>query len=170
MARLADVRRMFEYNRVVLGRYRRALKRLPWRTVTRNRETGHHSMRNTYLHILRVHNIWLNYVVQDRLDAFPAKGLEYSDFPSWREILSFDRKVWSGISRFLASLSESDLRRKVRAPWMPGEYTLEDAFYQTTFEQAHHLGELIAMFWQLDKKPPEMTWIDTTRAMARRSR
>ena len=31
---------------------------------------------------------------------------------------------------------------------------------QVTLEQAHHLGELIALFWQIDVEPPEMTWID----------
>jgi len=31
---------------------------------------------------------------------------------------------------------------------------------QVTFEQAHHTGEFIALFWQIDVEPPEMTWID----------
>jgi hypothetical protein len=36
---------------------------------------------------------------------------------------------------------------------------------QVTFEQAHHTGELIALFWQQDIEPPEMTWIDVRLAM-----
>ena len=31
---------------------------------------------------------------------------------------------------------------------------------QVRLEQAHHLGELIALFWQIDIEPPEMTWVD----------
>ena len=37
---------------------------------------------------------------------------------------------------------------------------LRDALLQVTFEQAHHTGELIALLWQIDVEPPEMTWID----------
>ncbi len=43
---------------------------------------------------------------------------------------------------------------------MPGVYTLEDAFYQVSFEQAHHLGEIIGAYWQSNWEPPAMTWIE----------
>ncbi len=42
---------------------------------------------------------------------------------------------------------------------MPGRYTVEDGCFQASFEQAHHLGEIIAVFWQQDWNPPPMTWI-----------
>ena len=35
-----------------------------------------------------------------------------------------------------------------------------------TFEQAHHLAELIALLKQQDIEPPEMTWIDVRLAVA----
>ena len=40
------------------------------------------------------------------------------------------------------------------------ELRAPDALAQVTLEQAHHVGELIALFWQQDVEPPEMTWID----------
>jgi len=37
---------------------------------------------------------------------------------------------------------------------------------QVTLEQAHHTSELIALFWQQDIEPPEMTRIDVRMAIA----
>jgi len=53
---------------------------------------------------------------------------------------------------------------------MPGKYSFEDAIYQTSYEQAHHLGEMIAVFWQADRAPPKMTWIENRPARRRGAR
>jgi hypothetical protein len=45
---------------------------------------------------------------------------------------------------------------------MEGEIALRDVLMQVTFEQAHHLGEIIAILWQSNIEPPEMTWIMNT--------
>jgi hypothetical protein len=58
----------------------------------------------------------------------------------------------------------------VKAFWMPGDYTVRDAILQSTFEQAHHLGEIIGALWQDDRKPPDMTWIDVRRSPRKRAR
>ncbi len=44
--------------------------------------------------------------------------------------------------------------------------SLRDPLLQVTFEQTHHTGELIALFWQQDVEPPEMTWIDVRMEIA----
>lgn len=155
-----DVRALARYNRRVLDRYERALRRLTWREITRNRETGHLSMKDTYLHIVQVADGWLNYVVPGRLTALKERRNPY-ELKDWRSIRRWTAEVWSGIDARLETLTAKELGRRVRAPWMPGEYTVGDAYLQVTFEQAHHLGELIAMFWQMDRSPPEMTWIVT---------
>jgi hypothetical protein len=46
-------------------------------------------------------------------------------------------------------------------PWLKGKYTLEDVVFQATFEQAHHLGEIIGAYWQMDRAPPQMMWVPT---------
>ena len=67
----------------------------------------------------------------------------------------------------MKGLSESQLHRRVHAPWMPGRYTLEDAFRQVSYEQAHHIGEIIGVYWQADWNPPPMTWIENLPGPAR---
>jgi len=169
MLDVKTARELFHYNRAVLDRYRRSLERLPWRAVVRNRETGHLSMKDTFVHILNVHDGWLNYVVPGRIHELNDPGRFADSMKSWRDIRAYESRVWSGVDRLLARLTPSQLRQKVKAPWMPGEYVLSDALLQTSFEQAHHLGELIAMLWQMDRRPPDMTWIELRNA-SRRSR
>ncbi len=168
MSSVADVRRIYAYNWDVYEAFLRRLQRLPWRVVTRDLGSGHRSMKNTMVHILNVHDAWLNYVVPGRVRELErTKGRRPSELGSWAEVRAYRDRVRSGIDPFLARLRLADLRRSVRAPWMPGHYTLEDAFFQATIEQAHHLGEIIALLWQRDTEPPDMTWIEVHRAAKR---
>jgi len=126
-------------------------------------------MKDTMVHILNVHDAWLNYVVPGRArDLERATGRRPSEIRSWAELRAYRDRVRVGIDGFLRRLRPSDLRRPTRAPWMPGHYTLEDVLLQTTLEQAHHLGEIIALLWQREIEPPDMTWIDLRRAAAPR--
>jgi hypothetical protein len=68
----------------------------------------------------------------------------------------------------LGKLTDRELHRTVRAPWMPGRYTVADALLQTTFEEAHHLGEIIGALWQENRPSPDMTWIEVGRAPPRK--
>jgi uncharacterized damage-inducible protein DinB len=162
-----DVRDIVAYNRAVLGRYERAIRRLSWKESGRDRGTGHLSLRDTYLHIVQVQDGWLNFVVPARFDEMDGRPDPF-ELRSWAEIHAWTTSVFGDIDRRVARLTPRELRRVVRAPWMPGRYTVADAHLQVTMEQAHHLGEMIAMFWQMDRAPPEMTWIDTRRILGRK--
>ena len=74
-------------------------------------------------------------------------------------------KIIAKEASFLASLRDKDLGRRVKPEWKERSHQLQNALMQVTFEQAHHIGELIALFWQIDVEPPEMTWIDVRLAM-----
>ncbi len=160
MTGVDEIRELFSYNRTVLEKYLRSLERLPEAIVSRDRGVGHGSMRRTFLHILAVHDAWINYVLPGRLREL-ARRKDPRGIRSRPKIREYFNQVWTGIDAFLAGLSNRDLLRSARAPWMPGRYSVRDALFQTTFEQAHHLGELIALYWQMDRPPPEMVWIVT---------
>jgi uncharacterized damage-inducible protein DinB len=153
--------RLYEYNHEVLGAYIRRFSRMPWSEVTKKRGIGHGSMRNTIVHIIRVHDAWLNYVVRGRLKELARSRKEPGQFSSCKDLSKYLSETWSGIGELLDNLTEKDLSRKVKAPWMPGDYTLDDMLMQATLEQAHHIGELIGAFWQMDSAPPQMMWIPT---------
>jgi len=170
---VGDARTIFEYNRAVFVRFARRIRALPGREATRKRGTGHESLFATLVHILNVHEVWHVYIVHGRTSDPELEAL-FADPTrkprSWKEFDVYARRVWAGVDRTMRTLTGRDLGRKIKVFWMPGDYTVRDAVYQTTFEQAHHLGEIIGALWQDDREPPEMTWIDVRRALGRRRR
>ncbi len=166
-------RRLFAYNRAVLDRYVRRVRRLPWRAASRRRGIGHESLFDTLVHILNAHEVWLVYIVRGRNSDRVLEPLfrDATRHPkNWKGFDAYYRRVWAGIDETLERLTPRDLERPVKAFWMRGRYTLGDALLQTTFEQAHHLGEIIGALWQDDLEPPAMTWLDTKRGIAARRR
>ena len=161
--RAQDVRRIWAYNRTVLERFLKAAERSPTRAATADRGIGHLSIKNTLAHILRVHEAWLVFIAQGRLRELKATRFRYELYPKVRDVRDYFDRVTIEIDRFIRQLRDSDLKHHVKAPWMPGAYNLQDAFLQTTIEQAHHLGEIIGAFWTMEREPPEMTWIDVDR-------
>ncbi len=159
MARLENVRRLLAYDRAVFSRFETAIVRRGWAAATQDHGTGHGSLKNTLVHILNVREAWLVAIPHRRWKVFDAPGRRPDDIRSWAEYRAYRDRVRAGVDELMAELSEAALSRRVKAPWMPGRYTLEDAFYQQSYEQAHHLGEVIAVFWQQDWSPPAMTWI-----------
>lgn len=162
MSQVELYRQMFVYNRKVLETFLDRVAKMSRREATKDRGIGHGSYVRTILHIVRVHEAWLNYVAVGDLqglheshDRF-AKMWERADL---REARAYLRSTWVGIDQRMRSLTPKELQRTVKAPWMPGQYTLEDALVQSTLEQAHHIGEVIGAFWRQGAVPPQMMWI-----------
>jgi uncharacterized damage-inducible protein DinB len=168
-----DVRAIFDYDRAVFERFVVRVRRLPGKEATRQRGIGHESLFDTLVHILHVHEVWHEYIVRGRNSEAELERLfrDPTRHPmNWKEFDAYSKRVWAGLDRTARSLDARELRRKVTAFWMPGDYTVRDAVLQSTIEQAHHLGEVIGALWQDDRRPPDMTWIDVRRPAPRRAR
>lgn len=81
------------------------------------------------------------------------------------ELRGYMEKIIAKEAGFLAKLTDKDLNRGIQPEWKTRPHPIRDALMQVTFEQANHLGELIALYWQMDIEPPEMTWIDVRLAI-----
>jgi uncharacterized damage-inducible protein DinB len=170
MSNLENVRKLIAYDRTVFQRYENAVHKLGWKRATEEHATGHLSLKNTLVHILNVREAWFLIIPERRWKVFDETGRQPNEIRSWAEYRRYSGRVWSGVTALTDGLTESTLARPVKAPWMPGKYTFEDAVYQTSYEQAHHLGEIIAVFWQADRAPPKMTWIENRPAGRRGAR
>jgi len=167
---VAAARALFRYNRDVFDRFVGRVERLPPRASRRSRGIGHLSLFDTLVHVLNVHEAWIGYILPGKVRALPARFREPDRHPKdWAGFHAYEARVWAEVERYLGGLTEKELHRIVRAPWMPGRYTVSDALFQTTFEEAHHLGEIIGALWQEDRAPPDMTWIDIGRGPVRRA-
>lgn len=168
-----DARALYAYNQAVFGRFVRRLRRLPWRQVSRKRGIGHESLFQTLVHILNVQEVWLAYIVRGRTSDAELQALfdDRRRKPSnWKEFDTYAKRVWDEVDATLRHATSRNLGRRVKVFWMPGRYTVRDAILQTTLEEAHHLGEVIAALWQDDTAPPDMTWLDLQRAAERKAR
>ena len=159
------------YDREVFDRFVRRVRRLPWKEVGRNREIGHRTLFATLVHLLNVREAWLVYLVPGRARELPTLFSDRSRHPTeWKGFRAYADRVWSESAAATRRLRPGDLSRRVRAPWMPGRYTVADAYLQVSYEEAHHLGEIIGALWQDDLASPAMTWIEVTRAPPKRRR
>ncbi|MCI4334910.1 MAG: DinB family protein [Thermoplasmata archaeon] len=162
MSGLASIRALLAYDRSVLGRFERSLRRRGWKEATRNHEIGHRSLKNTLVHILNVREAWLVAIDQGKWEVFDAPGRRPEAIESWAALATYRDYVWAAVDPWVARLTDRELHHRIKAPWMPGKYTVADSFLQASYEQAHHLGEIIAVFWQQDWPPPPMTWIENS--------
>lgn len=151
---------MYAYNWRVLRDFSDALERLPADAVTEDRGATYGSMKNIFHHILSVHDGWLNVTAQGA-SADPAmREKDLDEVPSIAALRPYLEGIIANEESFLRALTERDLDRPIRPEWKERPHLLRDALIQVTLEQAHHVGELIALFWQQDIEPPEMTWVD----------
>jgi len=157
-------RAILDYDRAVFDRFLRKIRRLPKAEAVRDRGIGHLSLFGTLLHILHVREAWFGFVVRDegrREAAF--FGRPERNPVDWRGFDRYAREVWAAHDALAAELTEARLDRRYRAFWMPGRYSLGDVVLQVSFEQAHHLGEIIGALWVDDRRSPDMTWIEVQR-------
>lgn len=161
---VSSARRVLDYDQAVFARFERRVRRLPKRGAFEERETGHHTYFRTLVHILHVRDAWFNFVILgggkhektffERPERYPK---------DWAGFDRFAPTVWAGHAALRASLTPRRLGAPVKAYWMRGRYTLGDAILQVSYEQAHHLGEIIGALWQQERPSPDMTWIEVSR-------
>ena len=156
---MKDFREVFAYNWRVLRDFGAALERLPAAEAAKDRGATYGSMKNVFHHILSVHDGWLDVTAQGA-SADPAMREKDFDEVSIAELRGYLEKIIAKEDVFLSKLKEKDLDRTIQPAWKERPHPVRDALAQVTLEQAHHVGELIALFWQQDVEPPEMTWID----------
>ena len=163
LAAVERIRRLVEYDRSAFASFERSVRRLGWARACRDRGIGHGSIKNTLVHILNVHEIWLVAAAQQRWDEVVGyAGRRTEAVRSFQDLARYRQRVWKAIDPLVDSLTDRRLRGRVQVPWMRARYTLEDGFQQASFEQAHHLGEIIGAYWQMDRTPPQMMWIPLT--------
>jgi len=155
------VRALLDYDRTLFDTYVRRIRRLPKKITHRNLGIGHGSMIATLTHILNVQESWLLYIIPRRQREIDALWQDPARKPKdWKEFDAYAARVWDGIEARLPTLTDQELHRRVKAFWMPGRCTVRDAVLQISFEEAHHIGELIGAMWRLNIEPPTMTWIE----------
>jgi uncharacterized damage-inducible protein DinB len=154
---MVDIQALLEYNRQVRHRYLDAMSRIPWKELVKNRETSFHSIRNIFVHTLRVIDHWLDFLLKEHT----LKIKNYEDYENFDAVREYADQVESRLQFYLDSLSSNKLNMSyslINDLDEKTEVTVEDVLIHLFEEEVHHRGELIALFWQMNIKPPLMGW------------
>jgi uncharacterized damage-inducible protein DinB len=156
--------RILDYDAALYARFVTRIRRLPKAVAFEEREIGHHTLFGTLVHILHVREAWLKFVILDRGQNEDAFFNRPERTPTdWKGFDRYAPTVWAAHAEFRRALTPRVLNAPAKAWWMKGRYTVGDAVLQVSYEEAHHIGEIIGALWQKDLAPPNMTWIEVTR-------
>ena len=158
---ISDFKELFNYNHAVRQNYIDTIKqKLLWGDVIKNRETGWLSLKDTLLHIIWVEDSWINYSIHGLED--PNRPFPYPSYDSWNAIYDYNLSSTSRINKYLSSLRLKDLLKPVSRLNQDGlrrTTIVRDVLIHVMTEELHHRGEIIAILWQMNFKPPDMGWL-----------
>jgi uncharacterized damage-inducible protein DinB len=144
------IRALYRYHFKKLRSYLRKIWSLPVKERYRDRGATFPSLVDIYLHILDDYRFWF-------IRAYTGKP--FQDFPlgirlSRAEAERATRDVERLVSNILKQLAPRDLDRKFWIPVDRKSITIRSMLLQMIEGDLQHKGELNALLWQMDIKPP----------------
>ncbi len=154
------VRQIYEYLIESRRRFLETFRSIGWDRFTEDRDASWGSMLAIFLHMLDDEEGWWQIARNGgSLASTPdRKPGDYADF----DAVAADNARVAALTRTrLAALSEADLARSVT--FEAGE-SLTRPFDQivrhAAIDEIAHLGEFVALLWQIDVAPPFVDWLD----------
>jgi uncharacterized damage-inducible protein DinB len=152
-------RAVYRYHFKKLRSYLRTIWSLPVMERYRDRKSTYPSLVDIYLHILDDYRFWF-------IKAYT--GSSFEDFPlgtrlSRAEAERATREADRLVNGFLKSLAPKDLDRKFFIQVDRRSITIRSMLLQMIEGDLQHKGELNALLWQMDVRPPA---IDLARTLA----
>jgi uncharacterized damage-inducible protein DinB len=154
-----SVEEIYEYSTRVRRKFLESLGALPWEEATKDREASFHSMKNIFIHMIEVEDWMVSWVIPGRAD--PYKWDKFDEYTTPEEITAFLDRVESNTRQYLEVSDEKELSRRVTLTLRSGDafqLSPEECIFQAVTEQLYHVGELIALLWQQEVRPPRMQW------------
>lgn len=153
------IQELHEYASRVRNSFANKLADLRWEEVEKNREASFYSMKNILLHMIDNEDWIVNRVVRDRSTEYTRR--KSAEYTSMQMLLEHLNEVEKKTTSYLKLAEESELERRVKFTLSSGQtfdLSVEECLLQSFTEQLYHIGELIALFWQINIEPPRMQW------------
>lgn len=150
--------------------YLDAILQLPPEERHKDRGASFPSVQNIYEHILGAHLHWYEHIVLNwQVDDNYPEDRELND----DELRSISARVNRAVDGVMDSLTPENLgkmyvqEREVEGKKIRHERCLADIIWHILEEQTQHIGELNALFWQMEKDPPVQAWWSSSIAVAK---
>ena len=144
------IRTLYRYHFKKLRSYLQKIWSLPVKERYRDRGATYPSLVDIYLHILDDYRFWfIQAYTGERFADFPL-GVRLSRAEAERATRDVDRLV----SNFLKKLAPKDLDRRFFIRVDRRSITIRSMLLQMIEGDLQHKGELNALLWQMDQRPP----------------
>jgi uncharacterized damage-inducible protein DinB len=141
-----------------------AILRLSPEERRKDRGASWGSFQDIFLHIIEDYVWWFEMVLESKSEDQSWVGREVDE----KELRSLARRVDDSVKRVMDSLTPDDLGHPYDVHGVSGdgkEYTMTtcpaDIVWHMVEEQLQHIGELNAMFWQLNIDPHAHSWFNS---------
>jgi len=147
---------LVHYNHAVRCLYFDALSKLPWAQIVEPRGLSFDSMRNVFVHLTRVEDRVINYVIPERDNEW-GSPVNFDSFKELNSLKGYMQDVQEKTEAYLAKLTPQELSRKIVFPWADRpnvKVNVETVLCHLVLEDVIHYGELSASFWQMGMEAP----------------
>lgn len=150
--------------------YLNAILQLPPEERHKDRGASYPSVQNIFEHILGAHIHWYEHIVLNWKveDHFP-EDRELNE----AELRSLAERIDKAVNEVMSSLTIEKLGKEYKTEWESDgkkirfETCLADIIWHLLEEQTQHIGELNALFWQMDKDPPVQEWFTSSVSLSK---
>jgi uncharacterized damage-inducible protein DinB len=128
--------------------------------MNKNRETAWVYMKDTLLCIMWVGDTWINYSIQALED--PNGPFPYHKYQTWNALIDYNQQVTSKTKKYLSDIQKKDLLKRVFRVNNDGirrRSPVKDALIHVFIEELRHRDDKIAIPWQIDIEPLDMSWL-----------
>lgn len=150
--------KLIEYTHFLKHSYLDAFSELRWKEFVKDRGASFGSLRNIFLHFISYEDFLVNHLLQGDADQ-PV--IDFDVYDSTEKIREYLERVESGVNYYLSKITDVELSRVVERTFKDGttvQLTVEDVLIHLFQEEIHHIGEFIALLWQMDIEPPHLGW------------
>ncbi|MFQ6013375.1 MAG: DinB family protein [Thermoplasmata archaeon] len=147
---VSDLEQLFAYAADLRRRFLAKFRDLGWEEINRNREATYNSMRDIFIHMQEVEDSYLHYDIPGR----PWEDIDPAQFKTFEDMERYEQEVAEKAKAFFESLTPEDMDREVALPGWKRKATIEQVLLHTFLDEIAHIGELIALMWQMDEEPP----------------
>ena len=150
--------KLLEYSKFLRQSYLNTFSTLPWGEFVKDRGGSFVSLRNIYLHCIEVLDRYVNY----RILGMPEKPrIDFDGYDNMEKVKSYANQIESNVAGYLSEVTPEELVIIVELKFGDGttaKVTVEDALFHLFQEEIHHIGEFIALLWQMNIEPPHLGW------------
>jgi uncharacterized damage-inducible protein DinB len=150
--------KMLDYSQYLRHAYFDTFTKLPWEEFVNDRGASFDSIRNIFLHCVEVLDRYVNFRI---LGNAELPRINFDDYDSIDKVKAYLDQVESDVNEYFAKVTPEELSRKVEIKYNDDTtvlVTVEDILIHLFQEEIHHIGEFIALLWQMKIEPPHLGW------------